>query len=209
MEFEGTTDAPTPVNLTNHTYWNLSGNMSASILDHVLRLNCPSFLPVDDTQIPTGEQRSVDGSAMDFTAATRVGSRINDVDGGGQPGYDHCYVVGPEKVAAADCEGDVEDALKFIADVYCPERRRRMEVFTTHPGVQLYTANFLPIPDAAAGEGKEGQEKPGPHSQHMALCLEAQGFPDAINQDAFDSPVLSPGDKYRHVTVHRFTVDDE
>ena len=129
--------------------------------------------------------------------------------GGGQPGYDHCYVVGPEKVAAADCEGDVEDALKFIADVYCPERRRRMEVFTTHPGVQLYTANFLPIPDAATGEGKEGQEKPGPHSQHMALCLEAQGFPDAINQDAFDSPVLSPGDKYRHVTVHRFTVDDE
>ena len=76
-------DAPKPVNLTNHTYWNLSGNMSASILDHVLRLNCPSVLPVDDTKIPTGEQRSVDGSAMDCTATTRAGSRINDVDGGG------------------------------------------------------------------------------------------------------------------------------
>ncbi len=179
IEYTAVTDRPTVVNLTNHTYWNLAGRGTA--LDHELLIRAEQYLPVDATLIPLGEPKPVRGTPMDFTSPRPIRAGIDQVE----PGYDHCYVLTKERVGE----------LSLCARVYEPKTGRTMEVLTTEPGVQLYTANYLSVGRAGRFYGK-----------HDAFCLECQHFPDSPNRPAFPSTVLRPGQTYRQITVHRFGV---
>ncbi len=183
IEYTATSDKATPVNLTSHCYWNLAGAQpdGGDVLDHVLTLHCDRYLPVDETQIPTGELQAVAESPMDFTTATPIGARIEQVEGG----YDHCYVV-----------NNGGEVLTLAAEVQEPKSGRVMKVFTTEPGVQLYTGNFL-----------DGSESSGGYQQHEGFCLECQHFPDSPNQSGFPSTILEPGQIYRQTTVYQFSVE--
>ncbi|MBM3866632.1 MAG: galactose mutarotase [Verrucomicrobia bacterium] len=183
-----TTDAPTVVNLTQHTYFNL-GN-TADILGHELQLDAERFLPVDANLIPTGERRPVAGTPFDFRRPTPVGARIaaDDEQLRRGRGYDHTYI--PGKPA---------DTLARHGRVRDPASGRTLEVWSTAPGVQFYSGNFL---DGRA-TGKGGR----PHGHRAGLCLEPQAFPDSPNQPAFPSCVLRPGETYRHVIEYRPGVD--
>src|SRR5579859_3111841 len=179
IEDTATTDKPTPINLTNHSYFNLAG--AGTILDHDLMIAGTQFVPVNDSLIPTGELHRVEGTPMDFTKPTRIGQRLEQV--GGDPiGYDHCYAV-----------GQPDGKLKFAARASDPKSGRVLEVHTTQPGVQFYTGNFL----NGRGSGKSGIG----YQQHAGFCLETQHFPDAINQPAFPSIVLHPGETYSQKTT--------
>lgn len=182
IEYAATTDKPTPLNLTNHVYWNLAGAGSGDVLGHELTLRASHFLPTDAKKIPTGEIRSVEGTPMDFRQGAAIGSRIDQVEGAN---YDHCYVL--------DQPGGIEPHL--FARLVEPRSGRVMELLTTKPGVQLYTAKGLS--DRLRGGGK-------PYGPYHGVCLETQFFPDAPNQPRFPSPILRPGQTYRHATVFRF-----
>lgn len=182
IEYSATTDKPTPLNLCNHAYWNLGGAGSGTIHDHVLTLFADKYLPVTESQIPTGELAPVTGTPMDFLKATAIGARIEQVPGG----YDHCYVV-----------KDGGKALVPAARLTDPKSGRVMQVFTTEPGVQLYTGNHLDGTEACAGNPKQS-----------GVCLETQHFPDSPNQPDFPNTILKPGEVYSQTTVYKFSVDE-
>jgi len=190
IEYEAKTDAATPVNLTNHSYFNLHGEGSGeNVLNHELTLHASRFLPTDASQIPTGELRPVEGTPFDFRQPRAVGERINEADEQllGACGYDQNWVL------------DAGDgALVLAAEVYEPTSGRVMEVLTTEPGVQFYTGNLL---DGSC-LGKSGR----PYSRHGGLCLETQHFPDSPNRPEFPDTILRPGGVYRSKTVYRFGV---
>lgn len=191
IRYEATTDKTTVINLTNHTYFNLAGYASGSIHPLMLWLDADTYLPTDDTLIPTGEIRSVEGTPFDFRMPKTVGRDINcdneDLRIAG--GYDHCFnFVG----------GETKEPVKR-AELYDPESGRVMEVFTNQPCVQFYSGNFL---NNAAFPFKGGYKQ----SLQTLLCLETQHMPDSVNHSNFTNCVLKPNEKYDHTTEYRFSV---
>jgi len=197
MHFRAVTDAATIVNLTNHTYWNLSGDFEKDITSHYLSLNCNYFLPVNDTLIPTGELASVEGTLFNFTEDVLLGERINEIVSGGVNGLDNCFAVNHNiQNGNLSITGRHKERLTLIAVVKEPHSGRIMRVYGTQPGVQIYTGNFL----------SENPED-APFIKHNTICLETQHFPDAINQSNFETTILRPGEIYEHETCHVFGTD--
>ncbi len=189
VTYEATTDETTIINLTQHAYFNLTGDFSNDILNHKLVLDADAYLPVDATLIPTGEIRPVENTPFDFRNAKTIGQDIsveNEQLKRGQ-GYDHCWVLNGE-------QGD----MRFAASAYDENSGRMMEIYTTEPGIQFYSGNFLdgtlPMPDGGKYEHRTG------------FCLETQHYPDSPNQDKFPSVVLKPGEKYNTKTTFKFSV---
>ncbi|MEE2685114.1 MAG: aldose epimerase family protein [Planctomycetota bacterium] len=185
VELRARSDAATPVNLTNHCYWNLAGAGSGSILDHQLQVESDEYLAVDDTLIPTGNMVAVKGSPLDFTSPHAIGERLKQIPEieGLPQGYDHCFVVRRGKAGLA-----------LAARVTDPSSGRTMEIYTTQPGLQFYSGNFL-----------DGTDGSGGFQQYEGFCLETQHYPDSPNQPGFPSTILYPGKKYQHTTVHAFS----
>lgn len=182
IAYQAETDKSTPINLTHHSYFNLAGQGKSDILGHELLLAAARYLPVDPGLIPIGEIRDVQETPFDFTSAHTIGERIAQVEGG----YDHNFVLNSGG-------GD----LALAAQVFDPESGRVMEIFTTEPGIQFYSGNFL---DSTI-TGKIGRV----YHQHYGFCLETQHFPDSPHHPHFPSVILRPGETYSSLTVHRFS----
>ena len=188
LDYWATTDKDTVVNLTNHSYFNLAGAGAGDVLKHLLWLNAERFVPTDARAIPTGELRAVRGTPFDFTRPIAIGARIEEADEQLKfgKGYDHTFVI----------EG-ATGKLRKAARVSEPTTGRVMEVWTTEPGVQLYTGNYL----KEVSEAKDGKT----YHHRYALCLETQHFPDSPNQPSFPTTALKPGARYRSTTIYRFS----
>lgn len=178
ISYHAETDKATPVNLTQHSYFNLSASPESTILDHILMINGDEFTAVDDDLIPTGELEKVAGTEMDFTRPRRIGEAL---------GYDHNYVLRGKK-----------DVMKLAATLHDPNSGRYLEVSTTEPGLQFYTGNFL--------DGKLTGKNGKAYKKSAGLCLETQHYPDSPNHPIFPSTILRPGNKYTSTTVYKFSV---
>lgn len=190
VEYEATTNKKTVINLTQHTYFNLAGDFSQKILDHQVKINADKFLPIDDASIPTGEIREVAGTPFDFREPKPLGENINEdneqIKRG--KGYDHNWVL-----------NDQGSGLRFAASAFHPESGRVLEVYTTEPGMQLYTGNFLD--GTLPTQGGDGN-----YERRTGFCFETQHYPDSPNREEFPSVVLEPGEKYSSRTSFRFSV---
>ena len=186
IEYNAETDKATPINLTNHTYWNLTGDVSNTILNQTITIDADRYTPVDTSLIPTGELKPVKGTPFDFTSPHKIGERIAQLPG--KPGgYDHNFVLN-KKGTNLDKVATVTDSMSG----------RQLEVYTTQPGLQFYSGNFL-NGSIKADNGKSIQ-------QHAALCLETQHFPDSPNQPSFPSTILKPGEKYHTETMYKVSI---
>lgn len=181
VEYAATTDKTTPINLTQHSYFNLTGDHANTILDHVLKINADAYTPVDSTLIPTGELRPVKGTPFDFTNPFKIGARIASVPGG----YDHNFVLNLK-----------DSSLQWAATLSDSLSGRVLDVYTTEPGLQFYSGNFL------NGSLKDSQGHP--FNQHCGLCLETQHFPNSPNEPKFPGTLLQPGQQYHSITQYRF-----
>jgi aldose 1-epimerase len=191
IEYKATTDQPTIVNLTNHAFFNLAGiaDPTPSIENNIVSINADYYIPIDEVSVPTGEILKVEGTPMDFRKPEVVGKRINDkctqlIHGSG---YDHCYALNKKEAGE----------LSLAASCTDPVSGRRLEVYTTEQGVQLYTGNWL-----NGFTGAYGATYPA----RSGICFEAQCFPDTPNKPHFPSAVLSPEDEYQQTTVYKFDV---
>jgi aldose 1-epimerase len=184
IEYFAETDKATVLNLTNHSYFNLTGNHSNTILDHKVMIKADSYTPVDTGLIPTGELRAVKGTPFDFNTPEKIGARIAQVPGG----YDHNFVLNRK-----------DSTLQLAAVVTDSASGRKLEVYTTQPGLQFYTGNFL---DGSI-KGSDGKS----FNKNTGFCMETQHFPDSPNQPKFPTTLLKPGEKYHSVTKYRVSVE--
>ena len=188
VNYEATTDKPTIVNLTQHSYFNLTADFNQDILGHELVINADSFLPVDYTLVPTGELRDVSGTPFDFRTLKAIGTHIDNenIQLKNGLGYDHCWAL-----------NDQDTGVRFVASAYEPVSGRLLEVFSDEPGIQFYSGNFL--------DGTLPSKNNGVYQHRTGFCLETQHYPDSPNQKNFPSVRLNPGEKYNSKTVFRLS----
>jgi aldose 1-epimerase len=187
IEYMATADKSTPINLTNHSYFNLSGAGVDSVLDHELTIAAEQYTPTDETLIPTGKVLPVAGTPLDFTKPMKIGARIDPLLKTAAMGYDHNFVLNKRAQTPT-----------FATKLKDPASGRVLTVLTTQPGIQVYTGNFL-----KGDKGKDGKT----YKQRSAICLETQHFPDSVNQPAFPSVILQPGQKYQQACVYALSAE--